>query len=80
MVETALAPLGEGKGGPPSQKTYGFSLSDERVALTEYRVDDKESCLSPVKIFLELGGGIQIVKSIWDELSAVSPYPWREGE
>lgn len=78
VVETELAPWRKGKEGPASLKTDGFSLSDERVALTECRVDDSKSNLSPVKIFLWLGGRIQIVKSIWDELSAISSYPWRE--
>lgn len=64
---------GKGKEGLASQKTYSFFLSDERVALTEYRVDVGKSCLSLLKVFLQWGGGIQIVKSIWDELSAVPP-------
>lgn len=52
MLEIELTPVGEGEEGLSSQKNYGFSLSDERVALTEYRADDGKSYLSPVKIFL----------------------------
>lgn len=51
VVEAELIPLGKGKEGPASPKTDGFRF-DERVALTECRVDDSKSYLSPVKIFL----------------------------
>lgn len=52
VVGAELTPWGKGKEGLASQKTYGFFLSDERVALMEYRVDDSKSCFSLVNIFL----------------------------
>lgn len=50
MVETELAPLGEGRSGPGFPGD-GWLLSDERVAVTGCRVGRADgACLPPVRM------------------------------
>lgn len=79
MVETELAPLGEGRSSPGFPGD-GWLLSDERVAVTGCRVGRaNRACPPPLRMLRGRAEGLT-VESVWDELSLASAYPRQERE